>query len=223
MAWRCIRLARSMKQWTHGARRSESIPIVSRRYVFSAASTFKYMPSEAILAFERAVAIKPGYAEAQAMSPGIADRRPARRGAARRRPCNSAFARWAEPKTNKIMAMNYVASISNADISATAGAFGSQFDQPDPSPHTIGDLMPERRLRIGYVSGDLILHPVGFFLAPALAGAQQEAFEIFCYSNNAKTDEMTDACGGPAIMARHPRSLRHRGRRDDPAATESTF
>ena len=98
---------------------------------------------------------------------------------------------WAQAHSNRIMAMNYIATISNAEILAAARAFGDRFDQPDRRPHATGPLSTDRRLRIGYVSGDFILHAVGFFLAPVLAARDRRAVEIFCYSNNPVVDEMT--------------------------------
>jgi predicted O-linked N-acetylglucosamine transferase (SPINDLY family) len=51
---------------------------------------------------------------------------------------------------------------------------------------------PERRLRIGYVSGDFRQHPVGFFLAPVLEAHDPARVEVFCYSNDERSDAMTD-------------------------------
>jgi predicted O-linked N-acetylglucosamine transferase (SPINDLY family) len=46
------------------------------------------------------------------------------------------------------------------------------------------------RIRVGYVSGDLLSHPVAWFLIPVLAHHDRDAFETFCYSNG-HVDEMT--------------------------------
>ncbi|HOI16800.1 MAG TPA: tetratricopeptide repeat protein, partial [Geobacteraceae bacterium] len=51
---------------------------------------------------------------------------------------------------------------------------------------------PERRLRIGYVSPDLKRHPVGFHLLPALSHHDKSLYEVFCYSDTLKTDELTE-------------------------------
>ncbi|MDD2334985.1 MAG: tetratricopeptide repeat protein [Geobacteraceae bacterium] len=57
-------------------------------------------------------------------------------------------------------------------------------------PSTTPD--PERRLRIGYVSGDLRRHPVGYFLDGVLASHDREKFEVFCYANQSFGDDLTD-------------------------------
>lgn len=51
--------------------------------------------------------------------------------------------------------------------------------------------VPERRLRIGYVSPDFRQHSVAFFLTPVLARHERSAFEVFCYSDVRKVDALT--------------------------------
>jgi len=50
---------------------------------------------------------------------------------------------------------------------------------------------PERRLRIGYVSGDFRAHAVAYFIEPLLAARDQDAFETFCYHTVDDEDERT--------------------------------
>lgn len=50
---------------------------------------------------------------------------------------------------------------------------------------------PERRLRIGYVSGDFGMHPVGYFMLNIIRNHNRQMFEIFCYSNRALDDDLT--------------------------------
>ena len=70
-----------------------------------------------------------------------------------------------------------------AMIGAAAGApFESWENAPDP----------ERRLRIGYVSGDFLNHSVAGFLWPVLEAHDHEAFEIFCFSNYAHPNPIAD-------------------------------
>jgi predicted O-linked N-acetylglucosamine transferase (SPINDLY family) len=51
---------------------------------------------------------------------------------------------------------------------------------------------PERRLRIGYVSGDFRDHAVAFFIEPLLASRDRTAFEVFCYQTLGKQDARTE-------------------------------
>jgi protein O-GlcNAc transferase len=51
---------------------------------------------------------------------------------------------------------------------------------------------PERRLRVGYVSGDFRQHSVSQFFEPVLARHDRAAFQIFCYHNLRHSDETTE-------------------------------
>ena len=61
---------------------------------------------------------------------------------------------------------------------------------PAPGDYT-NSRDPERRLRIGYVSADLLTHAVSQFLLPILQHHDHAGFEIFAYSNNALEDAVT--------------------------------
>jgi predicted O-linked N-acetylglucosamine transferase (SPINDLY family) len=49
-----------------------------------------------------------------------------------------------------------------------------------------------RRLRVGYLSSDFLLHPVAFFLIPVLEHHDRAQVEVFCYSSETRRDEMTE-------------------------------
>jgi predicted O-linked N-acetylglucosamine transferase (SPINDLY family) len=61
------------------------------------------------------------------------------------------------------------------------------FWQPHANPRD-----PERRLKVGYVSGDFHRHPVAFFIEPILACHDKSAYEIHGYHNNAYRDPHTE-------------------------------
>ncbi len=48
-----------------------------------------------------------------------------------------------------------------------------------------------RRIRIGYLSPDYRTHSVAFFIQPALYRHHREQFEVYCYSDVQKPDEVT--------------------------------
>jgi predicted O-linked N-acetylglucosamine transferase (SPINDLY family) len=58
--------------------------------------------------------------------------------------------------------------------------------QPHPN-----DCTSHRRLRIGYVSPDFRDHAQSFFMAPLLSAHDHENFEIYCYGDVARPDEIT--------------------------------
>ena len=52
---------------------------------------------------------------------------------------------------------------------------------------------PDRRLRVGYLSGDFREHSVSYFLAPLLRHRDRAAVEVFCYSEVDNPDATTEA------------------------------
>lgn len=50
---------------------------------------------------------------------------------------------------------------------------------------------PERRLRIGYVSGDFRIHAVASIIAPAIRCFDSEQFDVVCYSSVQRDDIVT--------------------------------
>ncbi|MBF0445448.1 MAG: tetratricopeptide repeat protein, partial [Magnetococcales bacterium] len=56
--------------------------------------------------------------------------------------------------------------------------------------HHIKDISPKRKLRIGLVSPDLGLHPVGYFMTGFLKHYSRDELEIICYAEH-KNDELT--------------------------------
>jgi protein O-GlcNAc transferase len=73
-------------------------------------------------------------------------------------------------------------------------------------PHE-NDPAPHRRIRIGYVSPDFRVHPIGRFLFPLLVNHDHEQFEVFCYSDVRKPDAMTEALKSHANVWREVRGV----------------
>lgn len=59
-----------------------------------------------------------------------------------------------------------------------------------PEPHT-NEALPDRRLRVGYLSPDFRNHPVGRLLEPILRKHDRRQVEVVCYSDSATTDAVT--------------------------------
>ncbi|HSZ57979.1 MAG TPA: tetratricopeptide repeat protein [Tepidisphaeraceae bacterium] len=60
------------------------------------------------------------------------------------------------------------------------------------APTWDNERLPDRRLRIGYVSPDFREHPVGRFMLPLLANHDRTRFEIFCYTDLIHADWLTE-------------------------------
>jgi protein O-GlcNAc transferase len=77
-----------------------------------------------------------------------------------------------------------------------------------PAVAPTNSLSKNRRLRIGYVSGDFRRHAVAFFALPVVQGHDRSVFEVFCYSNTAEIDNITSAFRAGSD---HWREIRGRG------------
>ena len=74
-------------------------------------------------------------------------------------------------------------------------------------PHR-NDPSPDRRLKIGYVSNDLSMHPIGRFMLPLLAHHDRDSFEIICYASG-PGDAMTPRLKSHAGLWRDTNNLSH--------------
>jgi len=70
---------------------------------------------------------------------------------------------------------------------------------------------PERRLRVGYVSGDFNFHPVAFFTIPLFERHDRSACEIFCYWTGSTVDDFTRQVQAHADVWRDAASMSDAG------------
>ncbi|TAN68257.1 MAG: tetratricopeptide repeat protein [Methylobacter sp.] len=82
--------------------------------------------------------------------------------------------------------------------------FGKQFENGLDSLSHRNDAIPDKRIRIGYVSGDFRQHSVAYFIEPLLASHDKQNVETFCYYNYHQIDSVTQRLMG---YADHWRSI----------------
>lgn len=91
--------------------------------------------------------------------------------------------------SNRLFTKLYAGDIPHEDYVADARAFGRRFADPMRRKRPFqNDRDPNRRLRIGFVSGDLCGHAVARFLEPCIERFDRSAFEIFAYMTRATED-----------------------------------
>lgn len=56
----------------------------------------------------------------------------------------------------------------------------------------VNEKLSGKRLKIGYVSGDFMVHSVAYFAETVLSRRNRRDFEIYAYSNATRADEVTD-------------------------------
>ena len=94
--------------------------------------------------------------------------------------------------SNYLLALNYDPSYGPEQIQAEHVAWGRALEAAIPAAggHA-NNSSPDRRLRIGYVSPDFRVHVIGYNLLPLLRKHDHSQFEIYCYSDTERPDEMT--------------------------------
>ncbi|MFM0308348.1 tetratricopeptide repeat protein [Paraburkholderia sp. RL17-383-BIF-A] len=100
-----------------------------------------------------------------------------------------------EPRSNLLFALNYADSTSPQAYLAEAMAYGelvARLAEPWSSWLVDESAGNQRPLRIGIVSGDLKMHPVGYFLENVVRHADPQRIELIAYvTRNMLEDELT--------------------------------
>ena len=91
-----------------------------------------------------------------------------------------------------LIALNYAPGHSPAEIYSAHREFGRRFTPAEAAPRHANARDPERKLRVGYVSGDFRTHSVAQFMEPILEHHDHEALGIFCYYTLNYSDAVTE-------------------------------
>jgi protein O-GlcNAc transferase len=96
--------------------------------------------------------------------------------------------------SNLLVALHYLPDYSREALAGDAREWGSRHALPLAATHRphANRPEPERRLRIGYVSGELFRHPVSYFFESLLLAHDRDQVETTCYSTNPRCDDVTD-------------------------------
>ena len=107
-----------------------------------------------------------------------------------RKHCADAF----DLESPEMFALNCKDDISIDDLFARHVDYGKRLEQLHPARFEPFDHVrdPDRRLRIGYVSGDFQEHVVPLFLLPLLEERDRSTVEVYCYSTGDTADKMTE-------------------------------
>lgn len=96
--------------------------------------------------------------------------------------------------SNLLYTMQYMSTVTPAEAFSEHRGYAEQYETPfkeNRMPHP-NSRVPDRRLRIGYVSGDFRNHAVTFFIEPILASHDKSQVEIYCYYTYGKHDSHTE-------------------------------
>lgn len=94
--------------------------------------------------------------------------------------------------SNLIFSQNYIDNLSPEIRLQEALRFGTLASQRVQHPFTSWNIKPENnKIKIGFVSGDLRNHPVGYFLEGLLKHLDKDRFELSAYSTTPFEDDLT--------------------------------
>jgi len=100
---------------------------------------------------------------------------------------------YIQARSDYLIALQYLADYPRQKLFAEHLAFADRFEAPLRAhwqAHA-NSRDPQRRIKIGFVSGDLRTHPVGFFLLNVLRHMNRHTLDITLYSNNSISDNVT--------------------------------
>jgi predicted O-linked N-acetylglucosamine transferase (SPINDLY family) len=148
---------------------------------------------DAVASYHKAIAIKPDYAEAHS-NLGVAFKDQGKLDDAVAS-CQKALAikpDYAEVHSNLIFLYSYILDHPIIDLRDEASRYDKLVSaKARPISNHPNIKNPDRRLRIGMVSGDFKQHAVGHFLTGVLSEINTEHVELFAYSTSSMEDDLT--------------------------------
>ncbi len=148
----------------------------------------------AIAAYRQALVFQPDYAHARSnLASALQDTGRLDEAMAELRRAVAGAPDSAEIRSNLILGLHYDPHADAASLFAEARRWDERFGEAHAArrpPHAI-DRSADRPLRIGYVSPDLRLHSVAFFLLPLLEGRERDAAHVTCYATGGVEDDVT--------------------------------
>lgn len=94
--------------------------------------------------------------------------------------------------SNLLFGLNYIDSLPVQKMLEEASRYGEIVSADAHPKFTSWLTVSDGPLRIGFVSGDLRNHPVGFFVEGLLKHLDRRLFELYAFSNDRKKDELTE-------------------------------
>lgn len=149
---------------------------------------------EAVAHYERALLIRPEYADAHnnlgntLVMQGRTDQ-----AITHYKRALSLEPGYADVHSNLLLTLNYRSGDDLGAIYTAHLEFAKQFEEPVArlAQHHSNVPVPDRPIRIGYVSSDLRQHSVAYFIEPVLEHHDRRRFQIFCYYNSFQEDAVT--------------------------------
>lgn len=149
---------------------------------------------EAVAHFRHALALRPAYAHAHNMLGAALMQLGLHADAvANFRRALALLPDWLEPRAHLLFCLTHDQDTPPEVTYAEHAAFGARFEaaaRPNAPCHG-NSRDPLRRIRLGFVSGDLYDHVVAFFIDPVWASLDRSQVELLVYYNHGEQDSTT--------------------------------
>lgn len=100
-------------------------------------------------------------------------------------------------QSSLLFAENYLAETDPIELAERARFVGELIAKANPARTTHGnDPSPDRKVRVGFISGDMRSHPIGRFMLGGLRNIDPAQLELFAYANGKDEDAVTAALKG---------------------------
>ena len=149
--------------------------------------------SEAESSFREALRLKPNYADAHSnLGNALIDLGRISEAESNYREALRLKPDFAEAHSNLLFGLNYAESISTQAALTEARRYGSTVSSRAVPKFTSWETpCNASKLRIGFVSGDLRNHPVGYFAQGLLEHLDRKQFELIAFPTTLKSDDLT--------------------------------
>ena len=147
---------------------------------------------QAIASYHKALAIKPDHVAAHNnLGNALTDLGKLDEAVASYRKALTIKPEFAEAHSNLILSMAYFPEITSENILQEARQWEARCSFQGEIPKHFNTPEPDRRLRVGLVSGDLRHHSVSYFLKDILSEIDNEKLEVFAYATSSMEDDLT--------------------------------
>ncbi len=150
---------------------------------------------EAVAAYRKAIELKPDFAEVYAnLGDALSAQGRLEEAVALFRKALELKPDFAGAHSNLLKHLHYIPGLTLDEIFAEHRRWNAQHAAPlagEIRPHT-NDRDPDRRLRVGLVSGCFKRHPVTYVITPAVEAPDRAVWELYIYSNGGRPDHVTE-------------------------------
>ncbi len=150
---------------------------------------------EAVASYRKAIALKPNQAKSYSnLAVALSAQGKIEEAVAHFRKAIALNPDDARAHSNLLFQLHYIPGLTPEELFAEHRRWNAQHAAPlegEIRPHT-NARDPDRKVRVGFISGNFRHHPVGYMVTPAIEAMDPAAWELFMYSSGGRSDDLTE-------------------------------